>query len=96
MSAATLIKEAAALGVRVDLEDDGLTWESRSDPPDELLSALKANKAEIVALLQQKKGHRSDDIAKCEADEGEFQRQLALLREANAKVYATRTPWRCK
>jgi TubC N-terminal docking domain len=53
MSAVTLIREAAKSGVWFGLNGGNLVLEAPAKPPDALLAKLKANKAEIVALLRQ-------------------------------------------
>jgi TubC N-terminal docking domain len=53
MSAVTLIREAAKSGVWVGLNGGNLALKAAAKPPDVLLAKLKANKAEIVALLRQ-------------------------------------------
>ena len=52
MSAVTLIREAAKSGVWVGLNGGNLALKAPAKPPDALLAKLKANKAEIVALLR--------------------------------------------
>jgi TubC N-terminal docking domain len=53
MSAVTLIREAAKSRVWVGLNGGNLVLKAPAKPPDALLAKLKANKAEIVALLRQ-------------------------------------------
>jgi hypothetical protein len=53
LTALAIIKEAAALGVRVNLNGDSLALKAATKPPADLLAKLKQHKAEIVALLRQ-------------------------------------------
>jgi hypothetical protein len=53
LSAGTLIREAAKAGVWIGLNGDMIALKAKAKPPDELLAKLKANKAELVALLRQ-------------------------------------------
>jgi hypothetical protein len=48
-----MLKEAAACGVRLSLNGDNLALKASAKPSAALLAKLKANKAEIVALLRQ-------------------------------------------
>lgn len=53
MSAVTLIREASKSGVWIGLDGDKLVLRAPVKPPDELIAKLKANKAELVAILRQ-------------------------------------------
>jgi TubC N-terminal docking domain len=53
LSAITLIREASKSGVWIGLNGDMLALRAPVKPPDELIARIKANKAELVALLRQ-------------------------------------------
>lgn len=48
-----LIREFSQAGVIVELDGDNLEISAPDKPPDELIAKLKANKAELVAILRQ-------------------------------------------
>jgi hypothetical protein len=52
MTAAELVGRCNALGVELGAAGDAIVWEAHFDPPDELLAALKANKAALLALVR--------------------------------------------
>jgi hypothetical protein len=102
MSAQGILKQADELGIRLILNGDMLVWKAGSKPPDAFLAGLKERKSEIIALLRNDQSPEPDEaaiaaeLAKMNAVESEFQRQLAQLRKDNAAIYARPTPWRCK
>jgi hypothetical protein len=51
MTAAEAIAQAEAAGVAVSLAGGFIRWQSRGDPPAGVLEALRAAKADLVALL---------------------------------------------
>ena len=53
MTTASVLKEAAACGVKLLLSGGKLKLKAEAKPPDELLAKLKEHKAGIVALLRQ-------------------------------------------
>ena len=52
MSAAAVVEEAIAAGIRLGLDGGDLALKAKARPPDALLAKLKAHKPEIVALLR--------------------------------------------
>jgi hypothetical protein len=51
MSAAEAIAQAEAAGVRICLAGDFIRYQSHGPPPERVLSALRAAKSDLVALL---------------------------------------------
>jgi hypothetical protein len=52
MNAAEVIKEAAAAGIRIAIEGDGLSLEATAPPPKAILELITQHKPEIIDLLR--------------------------------------------
>jgi hypothetical protein len=52
MTPAELVGHCRTLGVELGAAGDAIVWEAGFDPPDDLLAALKANKAAVLALVR--------------------------------------------
>jgi hypothetical protein len=52
MTAAELLDRCNAVGVELGAAGDEIVWEAHFDPPAELLAALRANKAAVLALVR--------------------------------------------
>jgi hypothetical protein len=52
MNAAEVIKEAAAVGIRIAIEDDGLSLEATEPPPKAIIELITQHKHEILNLLR--------------------------------------------
>ncbi|WP_038980119.1 hypothetical protein [Pseudomonas lini] len=63
MSAAELLSRASAEGVELLLQGDRLTWAADHQPPDDLLTNIKAHRLEIIAAL----GAANDSTAEAQA-----------------------------
>jgi len=85
MSAPAILEDASACGVDLSLDGDRIALKAKAKPPDELLAEIARYRDEIILYLQ--------GTAEYEAAEAEYQRQLAELRAANAKVCANPMPW---
>jgi hypothetical protein len=53
MSPIEIIREISKGGVWIGLDGDDLAIRARTNPPNELLAKIKANKAALVAMLRQ-------------------------------------------
>jgi hypothetical protein len=51
VNAAEVIKEAAAVGIRIAIKGDGLSLEATAPPPKAIIELIAQHKPEIVALL---------------------------------------------
>jgi hypothetical protein len=51
VNAVEVIKEAAAVGIRIAIEGDGLSLEATAPPPKAIIELIAQHKSEIVALL---------------------------------------------
>ena len=51
MNAAEVIKEAAAAGIRIAIEGDGLSLEATAQPPKAIIELITQHKPEIINLL---------------------------------------------
>ena len=69
--AAALLARCRALGVELGAAGESLVWEARFDPPADLLAALAAHKAAVLALIRGPHGNcelcgrRLDDRRRC-------------------------------
>jgi hypothetical protein len=69
--AAELLARCRALGVELGAVGEALVWEADGDPPAELLAALAANKAAVLASVRgphgncEHCGRRLDDKRRC-------------------------------
>ena len=61
MNAAEVIKEAAAVGIRIAIEGGGLSLEATAQPPKAIIELITQHKPEIIDLL------RSDPAGPAEA-----------------------------
>jgi hypothetical protein len=52
MNAAKVIEEAAAVGVRIAIEGDGLSLEATAQPPKAIIELITQHKPEIINLLR--------------------------------------------
>jgi hypothetical protein len=52
MNAAEVIKEAAAVGIQVAIEGDGLSLEASEPPPKAIIELITQHKPEIINLLR--------------------------------------------
>jgi hypothetical protein len=101
MSAQTILKQAANCGVQLTLDGDRMAFKATIKPPADLLAAIREHKAAIAALLRSDPAPEPDqaephaasiaaETAAMDAVESEFQKELALLREANTRVSSRR------
>jgi hypothetical protein len=56
MNAAEVIKEAAAVGIRIAIEGDGLSLEATAPPHKTIIELITQHKAEIISLLRSGRG----------------------------------------
>ena len=56
MNAAEVIKEAAAAGIRIAIEGDGLSLEATAQPPKAIIELIAQHKPEIIDLLRSDRG----------------------------------------
>ena len=56
MNAAEVIKEAAAAGIRIAIEGDGLSLEATAQPPKAIIELIARHKPEIIDLLRSDRG----------------------------------------
>jgi tubulysin polyketide synthase-like protein len=56
MNAADVIKEAAALGIQIAIEGDGLSLEATAQPPKAIIELITQHKPEIINLLRPGRG----------------------------------------
>jgi hypothetical protein len=56
MNAAEVIKEAAAAGVQIAIEGDGLSLEATAKPPKAIIELVAQHKPEIIDLLRSDRG----------------------------------------
>ena len=56
MTAAEVMKEAAAVGVRIAIQGDGLSLEASAPPPKSIIDLITQHKPEIVNLLRSDRG----------------------------------------
>jgi hypothetical protein len=52
MNAAEVIKEAAAVGIQIAIEGDGLSLEATAPPPEAIIELISQHKLEIINLLR--------------------------------------------
>jgi hypothetical protein len=52
MNAAEVIEEAAAVGIRIAIEGDGLSLEATAQPPKAIIELIAQHKPEIINLLR--------------------------------------------
>ena len=52
MNAAEVIKEAAAAGVQIAIEGDGLSLEATAKPPNAIIELIAQHKPEIINLIR--------------------------------------------
>jgi hypothetical protein len=60
MTAAEVMKEAAAIGVRIAIEGDGLSLEASAPPPKAIIELITQHKPEIIDLLRSDRGGLAD------------------------------------
>ena len=60
MNAAEVLKEAAAAGVQIAIEGDGLLLEATAQPPKAIIELIAQYKPEIVNLLRSGPGGRAE------------------------------------
>jgi hypothetical protein len=60
VNAAEVIKEAAAAGVRIAIEGDGLSLEATAQPPKAIIELIAQHKPEIINLLRSGPGGPAD------------------------------------
>jgi hypothetical protein len=56
MNAAEVIKEAAAVGIQIAIEGDGLSLEATEPPPKAIIELITKHKPEIINLLRSGRG----------------------------------------
>jgi hypothetical protein len=56
VNAAEVIKEAAAAGVQIAIEGDGLSLEATAQPPKAIIELIAQHKPEIIDLLRSDRG----------------------------------------
>jgi hypothetical protein len=56
VNAAEVIKEAAAAGVQIAIEGDGLSLEATAEPPKAIIELIAQHKPEIIKLLRSGRG----------------------------------------
>ena len=56
MNAAEVLKEAAAAGVQIAIEGDGLLLEATAQPPKAIIELIARHKPEIIDLLRSDRG----------------------------------------
>jgi hypothetical protein len=56
MNAAEVIQEAAAVGIRIAIEGDGLSLEATEPPPKAIIELISQHKPEIIDLLRSERG----------------------------------------
>ena len=56
MNAAEVIEEAAAAGIRIAIEGDGLSLEATAQPPKAMIELIAQHKPEIIDLLRSNRG----------------------------------------
>ena len=56
MNAAEVIAEAAAAGIRIAIEGDGLSLEATAQPPKAMIELIAQHKPEIIDLLRSNRG----------------------------------------
>jgi hypothetical protein len=56
MNAAEVIKEAAAVGIEIAIEGDGLSLQATEPPPKEIIQLITQHKPEIINLLKRGRG----------------------------------------
>ena len=56
MNAAEVLKEAAAAGVQIAIEGDGLSLEATAKPPKAIIELIAQHKPEIIDLLRSDRG----------------------------------------
>ena len=56
MNAAEVIKEAAAAGVQIAIDGDGLSLEATAKPPNAIIELIAQHKPEIIDLLRSDRG----------------------------------------
>jgi hypothetical protein len=56
MNAAEVIQEAAAAGIRIAIEGDGLSLEATEPPPKAIIELISQHKPEIIDLLRSERG----------------------------------------
>jgi hypothetical protein len=52
MNAAEVVEEAAAVGIRIAIEGDGLSLEATAQPPKAIIELITQHKPEIINLLR--------------------------------------------
>ena len=60
MNAAEVIKEAAAAGVQIAIEGDGLSLEATAKPPKAIIELITQHKLEIINLLRSGPGRLAE------------------------------------
>ena len=76
MNAAEVIKEAAAVGIRIAIEGGGLSLEATAQPPKAIIELITQHKPEIIDLL------RSDPAGPVEARVSWLDMVVAVDNEA--------------
>ena len=79
MNAAEVIKEAAAAGVQIAIEGDGLSLEATAKPPKAIIELIAQHKPEIIDLL------RSDRGGPAEARVSWLDMEVAVENEAGRR-----------
>jgi hypothetical protein len=97
VSAAEVIKEAAAVGVQIALEGDGLSLEATAQPPKAIIELITQHKPEIINLLKSGPGGPAEarvswldmEVAvENEADRHRIWRDLLIRETADDKLTA--------
>jgi hypothetical protein len=60
VNAAEVIKEAAAAGIQIAIEGDGLSLEATAKPPKAIIELITQHKPEIIDLLRSDRGGRAE------------------------------------
>jgi hypothetical protein len=108
MSAVQALSYLRERGVTAELDGGDLVLSGADDLSAKTIERLRELKAEIVTLLQAEAVEAFLAAIQTiwpearmltpeeQAEDAQFREQLILLREANAKDYATRNPWNRK
>jgi TubC N-terminal docking domain len=88
-SATEAIEAANRHGIQLTLNGSDLVVKAPTKPPDAVLDAIKQRKPEIIAMLSSVLDAFGFLI-------GQFERELAALKAANAATYAIPQPWKVK
>jgi hypothetical protein len=108
MSAVQALSYLRERGVAVEVDGGDLVLSGADDLSAKTIERLREIKAEIVTLLQAEAAEAFLAAIQTiwpearmltpeeQAEDAQFREQMILLREANAKVYAIRTPWKVK